>query len=217
MIDDVEVKRAKELSPRDIEHDNPEFRRLEETSQLPRADLRPRDRRRGHRDRDPLLPDRRVAARPVRQRRDPVAELTPGAMARVRVPDHLAPDARARARSGMRSRSQSAGRSGGAGRRGRALDRGRRGGVGQLAPLRLALASCPTSSTSRCDHATVERPHLLEGEASGRAGRHRSLAPLRAGRHDRRRLRVERAHHEGVDEPAGPARCARCSPGTTTG
>jgi hypothetical protein len=31
VIDDVEVKRIKELSPRDIEHDNPEFRRLDET------------------------------------------------------------------------------------------------------------------------------------------------------------------------------------------
>ena len=31
MIDDVEVKRISDLSPRDIEHDNPEFRRLEET------------------------------------------------------------------------------------------------------------------------------------------------------------------------------------------
>ncbi|MFN8161796.1 MAG: ASCH domain-containing protein [Solirubrobacterales bacterium] len=31
VIDDVEVKRISELSPRDIEHDNPEFRRLEET------------------------------------------------------------------------------------------------------------------------------------------------------------------------------------------
>ena len=31
MIDEVEVKRVKELSPRDIEHDNPEFRRLDET------------------------------------------------------------------------------------------------------------------------------------------------------------------------------------------
>jgi hypothetical protein len=30
VIDDVEVKRAGELSPRDIEHDNPEFRRLED-------------------------------------------------------------------------------------------------------------------------------------------------------------------------------------------
>jgi hypothetical protein len=31
VIDDVEVKRINELSPRDIEHDNPEFRRLDET------------------------------------------------------------------------------------------------------------------------------------------------------------------------------------------
>ena len=31
MIDDVEVKKVAELSPRDIEHDNPEFRRREET------------------------------------------------------------------------------------------------------------------------------------------------------------------------------------------
>jgi hypothetical protein len=31
VIDDVEVKRVRELSRRDIEHDNPEFRRLDET------------------------------------------------------------------------------------------------------------------------------------------------------------------------------------------
>src|SRR5918994_7555556 len=31
VIDDVEVKKVSELSPRDIEHDNPEFRRREET------------------------------------------------------------------------------------------------------------------------------------------------------------------------------------------
>jgi hypothetical protein len=30
VIDQVEVKRVKDLSPRDIEHDNPEFRRHEE-------------------------------------------------------------------------------------------------------------------------------------------------------------------------------------------
>jgi hypothetical protein len=30
VIDGVEVKRIRELSPRDIEHDNPEFRRLDE-------------------------------------------------------------------------------------------------------------------------------------------------------------------------------------------
>ena len=31
VIDTVEVKRVSELSPRDVEHDNPEFRRLDET------------------------------------------------------------------------------------------------------------------------------------------------------------------------------------------
>src|SRR6187397_1410045 len=31
VIDDVEVKRVRDLSPRDVEHDNPEFRRLDET------------------------------------------------------------------------------------------------------------------------------------------------------------------------------------------
>jgi hypothetical protein len=31
VIDSVEVKRVADLSPRDVEHDNPEFRRVEET------------------------------------------------------------------------------------------------------------------------------------------------------------------------------------------
>jgi hypothetical protein len=31
VIDSVEVKKVKDLSPRDVEHDNPEFRRLDET------------------------------------------------------------------------------------------------------------------------------------------------------------------------------------------
>ena len=34
VIDDVEVKKVQQLSPRDIEHDNPEFRRLDETMQF---------------------------------------------------------------------------------------------------------------------------------------------------------------------------------------
>ena len=34
VIDQVEVKKFKDLSPRDIEHDNPEFRRREETVQF---------------------------------------------------------------------------------------------------------------------------------------------------------------------------------------
>jgi len=32
VIDEIEVKRVRELSPRDIEHDNPEFRRVEDTT-----------------------------------------------------------------------------------------------------------------------------------------------------------------------------------------
>jgi len=34
VIDQVEVKQVRDLSPRDIEHDNPEFRRIEETLQF---------------------------------------------------------------------------------------------------------------------------------------------------------------------------------------
>ena len=45
VIDDVEVKRIKELSPRDIEHDNPTIRRTEEMadflSQLYNRDVGP--------------------------------------------------------------------------------------------------------------------------------------------------------------------------------
>jgi hypothetical protein len=35
VIDNVEVKRVKDLSPRDIEHDNPEFRRTEQIVENP--------------------------------------------------------------------------------------------------------------------------------------------------------------------------------------
>ena len=31
VIDDVEVKKVSEISPRDVEHDNPEFRRIDDT------------------------------------------------------------------------------------------------------------------------------------------------------------------------------------------
>ena len=47
VIDHVEVKRLRELSPRDIEHDNPESRRLEDVlkflEQLYRRDVSPED------------------------------------------------------------------------------------------------------------------------------------------------------------------------------
>ena len=57
VIDGVEVKRVSELSPRDIEHDNPEFRRARRDDPLPRADLRPQGRAGGRGDRRALLPD----------------------------------------------------------------------------------------------------------------------------------------------------------------
>ena len=82
VIDSVEVKRVSELSPRDIEHDNPEFRRARRDDPLPRADLRPQgghERRRGHRR--PLLRD---LGAPVRDHRAAAPgrarpELAPGA------------------------------------------------------------------------------------------------------------------------------------------
>jgi hypothetical protein len=47
VIDSVEVKRLRDLSPRDIEHDNPEFRRLDETiaflRQIYRREISPDD------------------------------------------------------------------------------------------------------------------------------------------------------------------------------
>ncbi len=47
VIDHVEVKRLRDLSPRDIEHDNPESRRLEDLihflEQLYRRDVSPED------------------------------------------------------------------------------------------------------------------------------------------------------------------------------
>ena len=57
MIDKVEVKTLGELSPREIEHDNPEIRRTDEMAhflgQLYNRDVDERRPRHG----DPLLPD----------------------------------------------------------------------------------------------------------------------------------------------------------------
>ena len=59
VIDQVEVKRVKDLSPRDIEHDNPEFRRVDEMVHfLEQIYGREVDARR-HRHRRALLADHR--------------------------------------------------------------------------------------------------------------------------------------------------------------
>ena len=42
VIDKVEVKTLGELSPNEIEHDNPEIRRVEDMAQLARDALQPR-------------------------------------------------------------------------------------------------------------------------------------------------------------------------------
>ena len=77
VIDDVEVKRVRELSPRDIEHDNPEFRRVEDTvhflEQIYGREIAPG----GPRDRDPLLAgdrEHRPARGPARQRARPAPQ-----------------------------------------------------------------------------------------------------------------------------------------------
>ena len=57
VIDKVEVKQLSELSPREIEHDNPEVRRTERDGPLPEPALQPRRHRAGHRHGDPLLCD----------------------------------------------------------------------------------------------------------------------------------------------------------------
>ena len=61
VIDKVEVKPLREVSPREIQHDNPEIRHIEEFVHLPRPAVQPRRVRRGHGHRDPLLRDSRRA------------------------------------------------------------------------------------------------------------------------------------------------------------
>ncbi len=63
VIDQVEVMKLADLSPRDIKHDNPEFRRHEELIKLPRTDLRPRSLARRRRHRRALLADPREPQR----------------------------------------------------------------------------------------------------------------------------------------------------------
>ncbi len=62
VIDQVEVKRVKDLSPRDIEHDNPEFRRVDEMVHFLEQIYGARGHDGRHRHRRPLLPDHREPA-----------------------------------------------------------------------------------------------------------------------------------------------------------
>ena len=57
VIDWVEVKQVRDLSPRDIEHDNPEFRRLDEMVHFLEQIYGRKVDDRGHRHRGALLAD----------------------------------------------------------------------------------------------------------------------------------------------------------------
>ena len=72
VIDAVEVKRSRELSPRDIEHDNPEFRRLDEMVHFLEQIYGRKVEHGRHRHRRALLPD---LGPPVRDRSE---RLRPG-------------------------------------------------------------------------------------------------------------------------------------------
>ena len=91
MIDDVEVKRVEDLSPRDIEHDNPEFRRLEETVELPAS--RSTAATITNEDTVTVIRFSQIVERPraaVRQRRDRRRTTRrPRANGRVQLSDHL--------------------------------------------------------------------------------------------------------------------------------
>ena len=59
VIDKVEVKPLGDVSPREIQHENPELRHLDEFIDVPAPPLQPRVSRGRPRDRDPLLRDPR--------------------------------------------------------------------------------------------------------------------------------------------------------------
>ena len=63
VIDKVEVKPLHEVSPREIQHDNPEIRHIEEFAHVPRAALQPHRVRGRPGDGDPLLRDPRLTTR----------------------------------------------------------------------------------------------------------------------------------------------------------
>ena len=65
VIDAVEVKRVGDLSPRDIEHDNPEFRRLDETVHFLEQIYGRKVERGRHGHRRALLPDLRAGRREI--------------------------------------------------------------------------------------------------------------------------------------------------------
>ena len=167
VIDDVEVKRVRELSPARHRARQPGVSPARRDARLPAPDLRPRDRPRGHGDGHPLLPGGRVGGPAVRQRRDALAELATVAA----MPDYEflttwcleAP----REPSGTRSGTRSAGQSGGAGWLARGLCRGRRGRASARSRRYTWRSRLPYDLEFEMATTKVDKPHLLEGRAMG--------------------------------------------------
>ena len=192
MIDDVEVKRIKELSPRDIEHDNPEFRRVDETIALPRADLPPRGHARGHLHDRPLLADHRAGrsrssatAAPRTATRPPACGTTASAppgcwsASASAVWDAIYDSERwPEWWRGVKVAER--------------LDARRRAAASASVGRYVWRSAIPYPVEFEIVSTLVERPHLLEGDATGELEGVGLLALLRGGRDDRRRLRLER-------------------------
>ena len=152
VIDDVEVKRVADLSPRDIEHDNPEFRRLEETAkfleQIYGRTISDDDMVTVIRFSQIVEPPGAISA--TERRRTTIDRLPFVLAGRCRlVPHHLACWSRRASRSGRRSTTRRAGRSGGAGSR---------------RPKRCAAATRAASARSR---GGLEEPAALPGRVRG--------------------------------------------------
>ena len=176
VIDDVEVKKVSELSRRDIEHDNPEFRRRRGGGQLPRADLQPAGRRGRPDHGDPLLADRRAARVPLRQRRDAQPQLGVARLTRFLTTWLLDSPAGAGLgrdlRPGALAELVARGRGGGGDQRPASED-----GVGTVSKM-VWKSLLPYRVDFEVTTTRVERPHLLRGRRGRRAERSRPLAAL---------------------------------------
>ena len=213
VIDDVEVKRVADLSPRDIEHDNPEFRRLEDTvnflEQIYSRSIDPDDV-------VTVIRFSQIVERPQANfgnGETPSQNWTGGARrdgdGGLRIPDRLAAGRPARGRLG---------RDLGLGRVAGLVARRRRGGRDRPRDARAASAAAAATpggagsrirSASRSSRRRSSGRTLLVGRGERRARGDRPLAASSSDDGvDRRRLRVERPDDEAVDERGRPARRA---------
>ena len=205
VIDDVEVKRVATLSPARHRARQPRVPAARGDARLPAPDLRPRDRSRGHghgrsasrRSSSRSVRSSATARRPHRTRILAACPTTsssrPGACEAPREPvwDAIWDSERWpewwRGVVGART----------------CLPRATSAGVGQVGRYTWR-SKLPYDLEFEMTTTKVDKPHLLEGARQRGAGRHRALAAVRAGRRGaghRGRLRVERAHHEALDEP----------------